>query len=103
MTESYNQTVSTITYIDVERKMGWFEQNHQHSVHVINLYANAISTTSHTFKLENVLDMSYRPFSDGTGLFYLHTNQGVFTYKVDTNPNDFILAYKKLRGDYSPF
>lgn len=100
MNESNNPIIQTITYISVERIMDWYEQKQKKTIHRISLHADAISTTNRTFKLEQIHDISYRPFSGNTGLFYLHTNQGVFTYEVDTDPNLFIRAYKKLRGDY---
>lgn len=95
--ESNSQIVSTISYIRVERIMGWYDQNTKRTVHSIHLYADTISTANNTFKLEHVHDMSYKPFSSGAGFFYLHTTQGVFTYEVDTDPTSFIRTYKNLR------
>ena len=100
MIEPTNQVVHTITYIAVERTISWYEQLHHQTIHIITLYTDTIATAKNTFKLDHVHDISYRPFSGGTGLFYLHTNQGVFTYEVNTDPKEFIRAYKKLRGDY---
>lgn len=97
--EPNSQIFSTITYNSVERIMGWYDQTTNRTVHRIHLYADTVSTATNTFKLEHVLDMSYKPFSSGgTGLFYLHTNQGVFMFEVDVNPTLFIQTYKKLRG-----
>ena len=70
----------------VERIAGWYDQTTNRTTHYIHLYADSISTTKNRFKLEHVLDMSYKPFSGGAGLFYLHTNQGVFMYEVDADP-----------------
>ena len=98
MNESNNQCISTLSYIAVERVIGWYDQTTNQTVHHIHLFTDEISTVKNRFKLEHVHDMSYRPFSNGDGLFYLHTNQGVFTYTIDADPTDFIRAYKKLRG-----
>jgi hypothetical protein len=98
MNEKDTQSISTLTYILVERIMGWYDQKTSRTIHQIHLYNDTISTAQHTFKLEHVHDMSYKPFSSGNGFFYLHTTQGVFSYEVDTNPTHFILTYKNLRS-----
>ncbi|NYF25322.1 hypothetical protein [Sporosarcina sp. JAI121] len=98
MNESNKQTVATLAYISVERIMGWYDQKTKRTVHNIHLYTDSISTSKNDFGLEHVHDMSYKPFSSGSGFFYLHTSQGVFTYEVDTDPAKFIHAYKNLRG-----
>ncbi len=97
MNESNNPIVSTITYNSVERIMGWYDQKTNLTVHSIHLSADKVSTPNNIFKLEHVLDMSFKPFSSGNGLFYLHTSQGVFMFEVDANPIHFIHLYKKLR------
>ncbi|KAA0964987.1 hypothetical protein FQ087_01305 [Sporosarcina sp. ANT_H38] len=97
MNDPIKQTVSTLTYISVERIMGWFDQKTLRTVHTIHLYADSISTSNNTFRLEHVYDMSYKPFSSGTGFFYLHTTQGVFTFEVDSDPTNFIRIYKDIR------
>ncbi|WP_421102533.1 hypothetical protein ACOKXV_06125 [Sporosarcina psychrophila] len=96
MNESIKQTVATLTYISVERVMGWYDQKTKRTVHSIHLYTDSISTSRNTFRLEHVHDMSYKPFSSGAGFFYLHTTQGVFTYEVDTDPTYFIRTYQNL-------
>ncbi|KXH87581.1 hypothetical protein AU377_02500 [Sporosarcina sp. HYO08] len=78
--------------------MGFFDQKLTRTVNRIHLFPNSISTANESFPLEDVHDLSYRPFSGGTGLFYLHTNQGVFTYEIDTKPTHFIQAFKNLRA-----
>ena len=97
MIESSKQIVSTITYSTVERIMGWYDQKTNRIDHHIHLYEETISTTKNTFKLEHVYDMTFKPFSNGSGFFYLHTSQGVFTFKVDSEPRDFMREYHKLR------
>lgn len=94
-----NKIISTLAYNSVERIMGWYNQTTNRTTHHIHLYTDTIATATNTFKLEHVHDMSYKPFSSGeTGLFYLHTSQGVFMFEVDGKPTSFIQAYKKLRG-----
>ena len=97
MHESNQQAICTITYHLVERIAGWYDQTTNRTAHCIHLNTDSISTAKNSFKLEHVLDMSYKPFSGGAGLFYLHTNQGVFMFEVDADPTFFIQTYKKLR------
>ncbi|WP_342515100.1 hypothetical protein MKY34_10445 [Sporosarcina sp. FSL K6-1522] len=98
MHEVNHQVVCTLTYHLVEKITGWYGQTTNRTVHRIQLYTDTISTAKNTFKLEHVHDMSYKPFSSGAGLFYLHTSQGVFMFEVEANPSTFIQAYKKLRS-----
>ena len=63
MHKSNHQAVCTITYNLVERIMGWYDQTTNRTAHCIHLYADTISTANNIFKLEHVLDMSYKPFS----------------------------------------
>ncbi|MBK3495893.1 hypothetical protein JFL43_13695 [Viridibacillus sp. YIM B01967] len=97
MNESNNQAICTMTYHIVERIVGWYEQTTNRTHHRIYLYADAVSTAKNIFKLEHVHDMSYKPFSGGSGLFYLHTNQGVFMFEIDVDPTHFIQMYKRIR------
>lgn len=99
MNEPSNDAVSSLTYFTIERSIEWFQQKQEQTARLILLHVETITTADHTFTLQSVHDMSYRPFSNGTGLFYLHTNQGVFTYGVNTDPQQFIRAYRTLKGD----
>lgn len=103
MKESINESIASLPYFTVERSINWFEQKHQQSSNTILLFQDSIKTEQNTFSLEHVHDLSYRPFSNGTGLFYLHTNRGVFTFEVKTSPNEFIESYRKLKGNYNSF
>lgn len=100
MDQSEHLILQSLSYTKVERFIDWHEQKQRITYHSIYLYATEITTTTRTFKLEQILDLSYRPFSGQKGLFYLHTIEGVFTYEVDADPQPFIQSYKKLRGDF---
>lgn len=98
MQKPNQQAVCTIMYYVVERITGWYDQTTNRTSHYIHLYPESIATAKNNFHLEHVLDMSYKPFSSGgSGLFYLHTNQGVFMFEIDTDPSYFIETYKQLR------
>jgi hypothetical protein len=96
MHEANHQVVCTLTYNLVEKVTGWYAQTTNQTTHCIHLYADKISTAKNNFPLEHIHDMSYKPFSNGAGLFYLHTNQGVFMFVVEADPNYFIDTYKSL-------
>lgn len=98
MQDSQNAIISTIPYTRTEQYIENFEQKYSHSIYAISLYSYKIETNTHTFQLEHILDISYKPFSGIRGLLYLHTVQGVFTFILDTNPKEFINAVKKIRG-----
>lgn len=100
MEQSNHLIIQTLTYTTVERFIDRHEQKQLETIHNIYLYTHEISTTNRTFKLEYILDLSYRPFSGQKGLLYLHTHEGVFTYEIDADPQPFIHAYKRLRGDF---
>lgn len=99
MNEPNKDHISSLTYFTIERSIEWFQQKQKQTERNIFLHTEWVTTSDHSFTLQAVLDMSYKPFSDGSGLFYLHTNQGVFTYGVNTDPNQFINAYRRLKGD----
>ncbi len=89
--------LSTLTYIVVERKVHWYDQRSHQSIHSIDLFNNMLTTTKDSFQLEHIHDISYRPFTNGNGLFYLHTNQGVFTYTINADPTEFIDIYRNIK------
>jgi len=62
----------------------------------IFLYVTKIVTHSREFLLHQVYDMSYRRMGLEEGILYLHTNQGVFPYQVQTDPIKFIDEFKDL-------
>ncbi|MFS0574742.1 hypothetical protein AB1K83_03860 [Sporosarcina sp. 179-K 3D1 HS] len=86
-----------IEYTLVDRKTVWHEQTFIRSSHHVILYRHAIATGKNTYRLQDVLDLSYRPFSGGTGLFYLHTIQGVFTFTVVEDPSEFIQLFQQIK------
>ena len=97
MDNLHDKIVSTISYTVIERVIESFQQKYNRSSHQILLYSDRLVTANYTFQLKSVLDVSYRAFSGENGLFYLHTNQGVFTFEIQSDPSDFIKSYKNLR------
>ncbi|MDV6379061.1 hypothetical protein ORD22_12635 [Sporosarcina sp. GW1-11] len=93
-----NQLIHSLSYISIQRVVDRLEQTCHESFHSIRLYNDRITTSQRTFLLEHVFDLSYRPFSGQTGLFYLHTNEGVFTFEIIEEPDYFIQCFKEIRN-----
>lgn len=91
------QIISLQPYIKISREIKYNEQHYIETEHFLYLYEDKIITASSQFPLENVFDISYKSSSNSYGFLYLHTNQGVLTYTITTNPYHFIRAYKKFR------
>lgn len=83
-------------YYKVEREVTGTEQRTVVHDRLMYLYGNKIITQYREFPIEEVFDISYRQMGIEGGLLYLHTKQGVFSYTINSDPVDFIKAYKEL-------
>ncbi|KWU64162.1 hypothetical protein [Priestia megaterium] len=89
--------ISMIPYTYVERKIKRTQKvTIQHSKDMY-LYADSIETQNDCFPINAVFDISYKCVSKDSGFLYLHTNQGMFAYTIQTDPDDFIAAYKDIK------
>jgi hypothetical protein len=84
-------------YLKIERKITHCQQQHIETVEYIDLYRDKIVTAAQSFQLGDVHDISYKPFSTEKGFLYLHTNQGVFPFFIETVPAPFIDLYKEMK------
>lgn len=84
-------------YIDTVRKVDIDGQRYVETNHELVMTETEITSRDYRFALKNVFDISYRSVTEGVGLLYLHTNQGVIPFKLNTPPDDFIAAYKSIR------
>ncbi|ARD48955.1 hypothetical protein SporoP37_12755 [Sporosarcina sp. P37] len=98
MNHSDDELILSLRYVSIQRVVDRLEQSYQKSYHSISLFHNRITTSSRTFLLEHVFDLSYRPFSGQTGLFYLHTREGVFAFEVVEEPAHFISLFKQIQS-----
>ncbi|ARF15006.1 MULTISPECIES: hypothetical protein [Sporosarcina] len=98
MNNSSDQLILSLSYISIHRVVDRIEQTHQKSYHTMCLFQDRITTSERSFPLKHVFDVSYRPFSGHTGLFYLHTNEGVFTFEIEEEPEQFISLYKQIQS-----
>lgn len=84
-------------YVKVIRKIDNNQQLYIQSLAYIYLYEDRIETETQTFLLKNIFDMSFKSFSSNTGFLYFHTNQGVFSYNVESNPSQLIQIFKNMK------
>ncbi|OZT12071.1 hypothetical protein CHN50_14360 [Priestia aryabhattai] len=89
--------ISSIMYSYVVRKVDRFQQHYIKKEYELQLCTNQVKCNARSFTLEQVLDISYKPFSSEKGLLYLHTHQGVFKYEIQADPSAFINEYKRLK------
>ena len=86
-------------YIEIERQIDFYFQMQQIEKQLeIELTIEGIRTAEKSFELQHVHDISYKPFSFGAGILYLHTNQGVFSFNVQENPEVFIEGFRTLKN-----
>lgn len=90
--------IQSLAYSKTERVVDRLGQTTKTTSHAICLYETEITTASRSFSLHHIHDVSYRSFSGSNGLFYLHTNEGVFTFEISHDPSLFIQSYKQLRS-----
>lgn len=89
------------SYIKVDRRI---ENNQQLYIKLkahINLYEDRIETDGQSFILKDVFDVSFKSISLNNGFLYLHTNQGIFAYIVESNPSIFINMFKSIKTKYT--
>ncbi len=91
-------TISSISYSRTEKYIEKFEQKYSMNTFTLSLYYYKIVTEARTFELEIISDISFKPFSTNGGLLYLHTNEGVFTYILENDPQTFMKAVKERLG-----
>ncbi|MDW0110278.1 hypothetical protein [Sporosarcina aquimarina] len=91
--------LATLTYTVSQKTVGWIDQTISTNDCQLTLHETVIHSQHYSFPIDAVLDCSYKPFSDGSGLFYLHTNQGVRSFHVNMDPSFFLKAYQRLKGD----
>lgn len=86
--QSYYKVVRTVFYTELRTEV---------DDRVMYLYPDKIKTKHREFAMDEVFDMSYRQIGGEEGMLYLHTNQGVFTYNVRTNPAVMLEAFAEQK------
>ncbi|MGS2776463.1 hypothetical protein ACVBAX_03740 [Robertmurraya sp. GLU-23] len=89
--------IMTQRYFTVTRKIVDGSQLVLHEEQHLRMYEDKITTSVSTFPFSDILDISYRKLTKELGILYLHTNQGLFPYKVREEPDCFIETFNKLK------
>lgn len=77
-------------YMKVIREVSSIGKSERKEERWIYLYEDNIRTKYHTFPLENMLGITFKPMTGEGGILYLHTNHGVYSYQVLSSPQAFI-------------
>jgi hypothetical protein len=88
----------TQQYFTVTRKIVDGTQVVLHEEQLLKMYEDKITTSASTFSFSDVHDISFRKLTKELGILYLHTNQGLFPYKVREEPRFFIETFYKLKN-----
>lgn len=89
--------LAELPYIKVIREITWNQQNTIEETHQLLLLKDIILSNKDEFKFHEVHDISHRQMSEESGFLYLHTNKGVFSFYIKTDPKNFIDTYKELK------
>lgn len=90
------EPLATQPYVKIERKVSSIEQQDIEHEREINLYPDRMTTKYRTFFIEEVYDVSYRMFHKNSGLLYLYTSKGVFSYIIKSSPKQFVTVFRSL-------
>lgn len=88
----------TQQYFTVTRKIVNGTQVVLHEEQLLKMYEDKITSSASTFSFSDVHDVSFRKLTKELGILYLHTNQGLFPYKVREEPLCFIETFYKLKN-----
>lgn len=64
------------------------------------LWSDRITSEEHTFHLNAIHDISFKPSKNQYKILYLHTNRGVFSFFVKDNPEEMMRLIKSHMEDY---
>ncbi len=90
--------IAQLPYIKVIRSIEENQQHYKEEEYMIAFSVEAVWTDGEVFHQHEVLDMSFRPFSNQMGLIYLHTIKGLYCYTIKENPKMFIETFKLLKS-----
>jgi hypothetical protein len=91
------EKIASHAYVETRQVIDWTEKKIIESWFEVCLYEDKISTAAKEYPLRNVFDISYRPIGDSYGFLYLHTNEGVKTLCVKSEPKNFLERYKEIK------
>lgn len=80
-----------LAYYEVDRSIDFYFIQQQHErEHHLHISEQGLMCATRKFTWHQMHDISYKPFSSGEGFIYLHTYQGMFSYRVKENPEYFL-------------
>lgn len=92
-------SVAVLPYYEVIREVKGNQQIDTEESRQLILYTDKVTSKHHTFQLHEVMDMTFRKFGE-SGLLYLYTKSGVFTFKMrGGRPDEFLKAYHTLSNN----
>lgn len=92
------KAIAVQPYVIIERTIANQAQISTAQRFELYLFNTKIVSSHREYPLHNVFDLSYKIISGEEGFLYLHTNQGVYAYIVQTDPSMFIKEFKYLRS-----
>ncbi|WP_312098965.1 hypothetical protein [Niallia sp.] len=91
--------IFSLSYFVVTRKMDLNIQIIEEEKNLI-LWSDRVTSDEHTFHLNVIHDISFKPSSNRYKMLYLHTNRGVFSFIVKDNPEEMIRLIKSRIEGY---
>ncbi|MCE7793653.1 hypothetical protein K8O68_14605 [Salipaludibacillus sp. CUR1] len=91
--------IATQPYFKVQREVNSIEQKNVEDDRTLYLYEDKLMTKHREFPADKIFDMSFRKLPKGEGILFIHTSQGVFSYTVKKDPEEFIQAFKSLEKE----
>lgn len=96
MPKNSTKQFSTIQYTVTHRFIHNFVQQYERQYYTLRLTETSITSHIRNFYFDELVDVSYKPFSNGQGFLYLHTDEGVFSFLISSNPTQFIESFRTL-------
>lgn len=96
LSNTSEEPLQTIQYTVVHRFIHNFVQQHEKYNHTLMVTATSVIFHTKHLQLDKLMDVSYKPFTNGQGFLYLHTDEGVFAFLISVDPTDFIEACRAL-------
>ncbi|WP_243354939.1 hypothetical protein [Bacillus litorisediminis] len=87
-------------YIKVHRKVDGTEQIRLEEERHLYMYPDKIVSKYHEFLMEDVLDITFKPYGEKGGLLYLHTTGGLYSFTVQNSPWSFIDTFKDRKNNF---
>lgn len=94
----YMHVLAKQQYYKVQREVTSIGQKDVEYERTLYLYSDKIITHHREFAIQDIIEISHRNFGHETGLLYIHTEGGLYTYTVKTSAETFIEAFKNNRN-----